>query len=149
MKNNELNELNELKEQQEKLNKKIKEIENQERKQRLEEIEKKYLGHCYKNENIIFKIVCVASTNEYRVSIIGFKKAPVMINEQDIFDKNFHRHPFQGETTLDFVIEDDIMIQHLKNYTEINKEEFEKELKESTEKLMKEMKKEFKLDVNR
>ena len=94
-----------------------------------------------------FKIVCAASCNIYSVQIIGFYKEPKMINEQDFFDSNFHRHPFSGQTELNFCFEDDMFINNLKLYKEITIDEFEKKLEKATEKLKIEMKKEFKLNV--
>lgn len=124
----------------------IKEIEDAEKIEKLKKTEELYLGHCYENEDVIFKVMCAAASNEYRVGVIGFQKEPILTNEQDIFDENFHRHPFQGRTTLDFVIEDDIMIRNLKSYTEITQEEFEEKLKKITEKLIEEMKIVYKLE---
>lgn len=145
MENDKNNQLEILYKKRDEINKQIKEISDNKIKEQLKKTEKKYLGHCFENDKIIFKIVCIASTNEYRVSIIGFKKEPKMKNDQDIFDSNFKRHPFQGETSLDFVIEDDIMIKDLKLYHEITKDDFELKLTELLDKLKKEMTKEFKL----
>ena len=138
--------LKELEEKKKELEKEIKELRDEDIRERLKNTEKKYLGRCFENEKSIFKVVCAASSNEYRVSIIGVLKDPKMENNQDIFDCNFHRHPFEGQTSLEFIIEDDIMMRDLQYYDEITKEEFEKKLKEVMKKFENEMKKEFKLE---
>lgn len=137
--------LKELREKKDELEKEIQTIEKKQMIEQLKRTEDRFLGKCYENEELFFKVVCVVSANEYRVSIIGFNKEPRMINKQGLFDSYFHRHPFQGETTLDFMIEDDIMIRDLKEYKEITKEKFEELLRESMEKLSKEMDKVFEI----
>lgn len=137
--------LKELRKKRDSINQEIQKIENERMGKRLKETEDNYLGHCYESDHVIFKVVCAAASNEYRVCIIGFEKNPRLVNEQDIFDNSFHRHPYMGRTTLDFVIEDDIMIRDLKEYKEITKEEFEIQLRESMDKLSKEMEQVFKI----
>lgn len=141
--------LKELRQERDKINEKIEKIENERMRERLKKNEKNYLGKCYENENMIIKVVCAASGNEYRVGIIGFEKEPMMENEQDLFDNSFRRHPFQGRTNLNLVIEDDIMISDLRQYQEITNEVFHEKLKEITEKLSKEMDVVFELDCGR
>lgn len=137
--------LKELRKKRDSINQEIQKIENERMGKRLKETEDNYLGHCYESDQVIFKVVCAAASNEYRVGIIGFEKNPRLVNKQDIFDNSFHRHPYMGITTLDFVIEDDIMIRDLKEYKEITKEEFEIQLRESMDKLLKEMEQVFKI----
>ena len=141
--------LKELRQERDKINNEINKIENERMRERLKEIEKKYLGKCYENENEIIKVVCAASENEYHVGIIGFEKEPMMENEQDLFDNSFRRHPFQGRTNLNLVIEDDIMISDLRQYKEITNDVFHERLKKITEKLSKEMDVVFELDGGR
>ena len=141
------NKLEELRLKKSEIEKEIKNLEEKNIREKLQEHENNYLGHCFENDEIFFKIVCAASCNIYSVQIIGFYKEPKMINEQDFFDSNFHRHPFSGQTELNFCFEDDMFINNLKLYKEIPIDEFEKKLEKATEKLKIEMKKEFKLNV--
>ena len=70
------NKLEELRLKKSEIEKEIKNLEEKNIREKLQEHENNYLGHCFENDEIFFKIVCAASCNIYSVQIIGFYKEP-------------------------------------------------------------------------